>query len=118
MNDTAPKNEGLKGIEFRLDGYSKKPCITFGYGKRTCSLIAPRARHLLRAIEENGAEAVCEAIKTLLANEDKPPETLHIAEGTLVKPETPKPKALPKKPPKPAEKPIPKTEGEWPPLFS
>jgi hypothetical protein len=59
--------EDLLGVSYGMDKYFGKPNVKFGYGRHTCSLTAAKAKHILRAIKENGGKAVVRALKKLLA---------------------------------------------------
>ena len=52
------------GVEFRVDAYSGKPTVRFGY-KNGCCLTAAKAVHILQALRDNGAMTVIRALGTL-----------------------------------------------------
>ena len=55
----------LSGVLFATDGYFKKPALKFGHGNQTCTMVAARLRHVLRALLENDPADVIACMQAL-----------------------------------------------------
>jgi hypothetical protein len=59
------KKTALPGIAFVKDSYFKKPALRFGHGSQTCTMVAARLRHVLRALLENDPADVIASMQAL-----------------------------------------------------
>jgi len=95
QNTKYEQKTALSGVAFVEDAYFKKPALRFGHGSQTCTMVAARLRHVLRALLENDPADVIACMQTLYEMEygtELPVDTAKPAKPKIAAKKSPKPK--------------------------